>query len=266
MVEQFAVNEKVAGSNPASGATLTYSNFCGILFFMNDIEPSSGESPREARISSEMPEAASQELEMLGLSPDFPEKVHALNISLAESIGNYRSNFAGYKFVLSPDYSRPVVEAQQKYVYPFGVEIDVSPDRRAVLAIEPKQEGAVLAAVRLDQLQAIFAEANVGFFVKVFEPLSERDVDFIKPLDELTEEELVKVSPSSAIVISAESKPEGEVPMRFEIQAKQMNERGREGIIPTLRIEGLRIEGPPDVVEGSLDTVARLATTIHFND
>ncbi len=216
-------------------------------------------------VPAEMPDQASQELAMLGLSPEFPVKMQELNTSLADSIGNYASNFAGYKFTLSPDSMRPIIGTEQLYVYPFTIELEVSPEQRATLNIKPKTEASVLAAVRLDQLQALFEVANVGFTATVYEPLS-TDVLFTKPLEDLTEEELSKVHPSSDIVIAAESAPDGDWPMRFAVQASKLDERGRDGIITTLRVKGLVVEGSSEVVEGSLSTVASLAETYYARD
>lgn len=216
-------------------------------------------------VPAEMPDQASQELAMLGLSPEFPVKMQELNQSLTDSIGNYASNFAGYKFTLSPDAMRPVVETQQLYVYPFNVELEVSPAKRATLNIQPKTESSVLAAVRLDQLQTLLEVANVAFIATVYKPL-ENEVLFAKPLAELNEEELSKISPSSDIRIAAESELVGDWPIKFVVQASKMDERGREGIIPTLRVKGLQVEGSSQVVEASLSTVAALAEMCYDRD
>lgn len=233
---------------------------------MSDASPENmALEPSPVAVPAEMPDKASQELAMLGLSTEFPEKMQSLNQSLADSIGNSHSNFAGYKFTLSPDAVRPIIETQQLYVYPFSVELEVSPNMRAVLNIQPKTEASVLAAVRLDQLQALLGTANVGFTATVYEPLSD-NVSFTKPLEELTEGELTKVSPSSDIVIGAESTPVGEWPMKFVMRASKMNERGREGIIPTIRIKDLTVEGSSQVVEASLSTVSALAETYYARD
>lgn len=217
--------------------------------------------PSDVYVPAAMPEAASQELDMLGLSSQFPERLQDFNTTLADSIGNYATNFAGYKFTLSPDVSRPVVGVTQRYVFPFDVEFDAMTNGRASLNIQPKHdEHAVLAALTTGQLQAILGESRVGFTVVVYEPLSD-EVQHTIPLSGLTDEDALGFHPSSRIVISAEDSQPDEFPTSFSLTATQMNERGRDGIIPTLRLHGVEISGAAQVVENSLPVVTQLVET-----
>ena len=214
-------------------------------------------------VPAEMPDRASEELAMLGLSPEFPERLQEMNAALADGAGNGQNNFIGYKFILSPDTIRPVVEAKQKYQFPFSVELDVSPAGRAKLELQPKYKEATLTSVRVDQLQSIFGNIAVGFSIEVFEPFSDKLI-LTKPLEELTEEDIADVNPISEIRISAHDEPAADYPMKFTIQAAKINNRSYDDrVIPTLRITGIEVEGSSSVVEGSLETITRLAQTWH---
>ena len=83
---------------------------------------------------------------------------------------------------------------------------------------------------------------------------------FTRALDELTEEDVSNVG---RILIAAHAEPEHDYPMRFAITAESLENRYKDDIIPTLWIKGIEVEGSSEVVEASLDTVAKLAQTWH---
>lgn len=231
---------------------------------MSDVNPEKMEIvPSSVFVPAEMPNQASKELEMLGLSPEFPALLQGLNASLAESMGNSTRNFAGYKFILSPDANRPVVEAQQKYNFPFSIELDVSPLGRASLAIKPKFQDATLTSVRVDQLQSILGEANGDFAVTLFKPFSDEQI-FSKPLQEMTEADITNASPSSKLLIAAHNEPVNDYPTNCTINAAKRTERSSANeSIPAILIQGIEVDGPSRIVEASLGTIALLAKTWH---
>ncbi len=214
-------------------------------------------------VAAEVPDRASAELAMLGLSPDFPERLADLNSALAESMGNSDANFAGYTFTLSPDSTRPAIEAKQNFSFPFTVELNVSPAKKARLELTPKYGRSQLTSVSLDQLQTILGDFEREFSVTVFEPLSS-DEAFSKPLDDLTEEEAKNIHPASLIAIVASVEVVGDHPTTFQIQASKQFNRSQTGeVIPTFLIKGVVVEGPSAVVDGSLPIVADLAKAWH---
>jgi len=108
--------------------------------------------------TGELADRQADELALVGLSPEFPQRVTELNDALIEH-GHSRT-FNGFRFTLHPDVHRPKVDVDAHYYSPYQVVIEATKAGGASLSIAPKawEYGSHLAFTRLGHLKDFFED------------------------------------------------------------------------------------------------------------
>lgn len=117
---------------------------------MSDIERRGGELERLIP-QGQIADRKTQELALVGLSPEFPMRLKELNDAL---VRNVDGSFTGFRFTLHPDEDHPKIDVDARHDFPYDVVIDAHTNHAASLDIRPRANGLnELGRTRMSQIR-----------------------------------------------------------------------------------------------------------------